>query len=371
MVKPLPSTEIAQSEALEVLRESLGRFGEFPDHQWVQRLKGSFFDPGIDLKLRFSFTKGSARGTSWWIHALIKNVMYPKQVTEAIWSLKRSVEKTVGGEPVYPILIAPFISESVAQRCEEEQIGYLDLAGNGNIEFGGIWINRQGLPRKYKESRPQKSLFTAKASRIVRLLLQGPLRAYKVEELAEASDVSLGLVSKVRKRLLDEELAVEEKEGIRVKKPQQLLRDWILQDDFKKRVETREYSLLEQDHEKIAKLLHSEMGDIRHAFTQWTAAHVRHPHVPPHITCLYVESFPEELRLKNLLQARRVGSGGRLWLHKPTDPGAFIGQQTVGGLPLVSDLQIYLDLLELGNQLRSNEAARELREDPTFNGGWA
>jgi hypothetical protein len=36
MVKPLPITEIAQSEALEVLRESLGRFGEFPDHQWEQ-----------------------------------------------------------------------------------------------------------------------------------------------------------------------------------------------------------------------------------------------------------------------------------------------------------------------------------------------
>ena len=370
MVKPLPDAETAHSEALEVLQECLGRFGEFPEHQWVRRAKGTLFDPGIDLKLRFEVTKGQARGSTWWIHVLIKNVVYPKQATEAIWWLKRSVEKSVDGVPVYPILIAPFISESVAQRCEEEQVGHLDLAGNCNIEFGGIWVNRKGLPRKYKDVRPQKSLFTAKASRIVRVLLQGPLRAYKVEELAAASDVSLGLVSKVRKRLLDEELAVEQLDGIRVKHPQEILRDWILQDDFGKRVETREYSLLETDHLIIAKRLHKGLGDVRHAFTQWTAAHLRHPHVPPQVTSLYVESFPDENYLKSLLKARRVDGGGRLWLHKPDDPGVFIGQQEVGGLRLVSDVQIFLDLHECGNQLRANEAARELRDDENFNGGW-
>lgn len=370
MVKPLPDVDTAQAEALEVLQSSLGRFGEFVENQWVKRFAGSIFDPGIDLKLRFQVTRGLAKGSAWWIHVLIKNVVQPRQATSAIWSLKRSVETSVNDEPVYPILIAPFISESVAQKCEDEQIGHLDLAGNCNIEFGGIWVHRQGLPRKYKELRPQKSLFTPKATRILRVLLQGPLQTHKVEEIAETAGVSLGLVSKVRRLLLDEELAVEEKGGIKIKRPQEILRDWNLADDFRKRVETREYSLLEQDHSEIARILHRELGHNRHAFTQWTAAHLRKPHVPPQITSLYVESFPDEDLLKRVLKVRRVDSGGRLWLHRPADEGVFIGRQKIGDLPLVSDVQIYLDLLDSGNQLRANEAARELREDTNFNGGW-
>lgn len=356
-----------------MLRKSLERFGEIPEHQWVRRVKGTPFDPEIDLKLRFQVTKGSARGAEWQLHALVRNEVYPKQATEAIWTLRRSVERSAGGDPVYPILIAPYISEAVARRCEEEGIGHLDLSGNGNLEFGGIWVQRQGLPRKYKNQRTQKSLFAPKSARVLRVLLQGPLRAYKVEELASAADVSFGLVSKVRKRLIDEELVEEETEGIRVKRPEDILKAWIVEDDFSKRVETREYSLLEQDHAEIARIIHRELSetDTRHAFTQWTAAHLRKPHVPPQITSLYVGSFPDEDALKRVLRVRRVDGGGRLWLHKPSDEGVFIGQGTVGGLPVVSDVQIFLDLSDSGDQLRANEAARELREDPSFNGGWS
>jgi hypothetical protein len=337
----------------------------------VGRPTGMPSDPGYDLKQRFKVTHGAGRGKDWWVHAVIRTSIHPKQAIHAIWALKKSLGKTVQETPMYPLLIAPYISESVAKMCKEERIGHLDLSGNCNIEFGGIWIERHGRPRKYKEERGQKSLYTPKATRLLRVLLQGPLRAHKVEELAAAARVSLGLVSKVRKVLLDQELAVDGKDGIRIKSPQGILRDWILADDFMNRVETREYSLLEQDHAEIARMLHGALEDRRHAFTQWTAAHLRKPHVPPQITSLYVESFPDEELLKRVMTVRRVDGGGRLWLHRPADDGVFIGQQSVAELPVVSDLQIFLDLLESGNQLRANEAARELRDDPDFNGGWS
>jgi hypothetical protein len=271
-------------------------------------------------------------------------------------------------------LIVPSLSEAVRGILDDEGIAWLDFGGNAHLEFEGNFIHIEGrpVPAEYKERSPQKSLFTPKATRLLRVLLQGPIRSWKVEELAETAGVSLGLVSKLRKLLLDQELAVDGKDGIRVGRPQEILRDWILADDFGKRVETREYSLLEQDHAEIATIVDSELNDIgiRHAFTQWTAAHLRHPHVPPQITSLYVESFPDEQLLKRVLKVRRVDAGGRLWLHKPADPGVFIGRQTVYDRPLVSDLQIFLDLLECGNQLRAGEAARELRDDPNFNGGW-
>jgi hypothetical protein len=306
----------------------------------------------------------------------VKSRLQPREVREVISQLNEyRRDSEVRGGNYCPVVIAPSLSLAVRDILEEEGIAWLDFGGNAHLDFDGRFIHIEGrpVPPEYKERSPQKSLYTPKATRLLRVLLQGPIRAHKVEELAEAAGVSLGLVSKVRKLLLNQELAVDGKDGIKIKRPQEILGDWILADDFRNRVETREYSLLEQDHAEIATIMDSELNDsgVRHAFTQWTAAHLRHPHVPPQITSLYVESFPDEELLKHVLKVRRVDGGGRLWLHRPADVGVFIGQQTVYGRPLVSDVQIFLDLLQAGNQLRANEAARELRDDPNFNGGWS
>jgi hypothetical protein len=67
--------------------------------------------------------------------------------------------------------------------------------------------------------------------------------------------------------------------------------------------------------------------------------------------------------------ARQVEEGGRLRLVVPKDEGVFNPAQIVNGFPLVSDVQIYLDLVNAG--LRGDEAANELRRWPDFSGGWA
>ena len=54
-------------------------------------------------------------------------------------------------------------------------------------------------------------------------------------------------MSKVRKRLLDEELAKETPDGIRITKPQVLLDGWAAVDRWEDRTTTREYSLLVTD----------------------------------------------------------------------------------------------------------------------------
>ena len=64
--------------------------------------------------------------------------------------------------------------------------------------------------------------------------------------------------------------------------------------------------------------------------------------------------------------ARRVEEGGRLRLVVPKDEGVFNPAQIVNGLPLASDVQIYLDLVNAG--LRGDEAANELRRWPDFSG---
>lgn len=139
-------------------------------------------------------------------------------------------------------------------------------------------------------------------------------------------------------------------------------------DKWKSRTDVQEYSLLLTDPNEIAKSLRDFFGDRRHAFTQWFAGWLRHPYTVPQIVTAYVDDFPYEKAIEAQLLARCVEEGGRLWLVRPADPGAFLCSQSVQGLTLVSDVQIYLDLLAAGR--RADEQATELRKWPDFAGGW-
>lgn len=80
--------------------------------------------------------------------------------------------------------------------------------------------------------------------------------------------------------------------------------------------------------------------------------------------------FSDEALLKSKLLARRVPTGdGGLRLVVPKEEGVLHPAQVVNGFKLVSDVQIYLDLLRAG--LRGEEQAAELRRWPDFAGGWA
>ena len=96
---------------------------------------------------------------------------------------------------------------------------------------------------------------------MLRVLLQGPLRPWKVTELAESAQVSLGWVSAVRQQLLAREWAAEEPGGLRVTKPGAVLDAWAKADDWEKRTRTQEYSLLVTDPLELAEEVASGFGE--------------------------------------------------------------------------------------------------------------
>jgi hypothetical protein len=103
----------------------------------------------------------------------------------------------------------------------------------------------------------------------------------------------------------------------------------------------------------------AEFEKVRLAFTQWSAAWTRHPYTEPAVCSAYVDRPLEAVALDEL-GLRPVSEGGKLWLHTPDDEGLFTETQHRGGLTLVSDAQIYLDLQRSG--LRGPDAASALRE---------
>jgi hypothetical protein len=81
-----------------------------------------------------------------------------------------------------------------------------------------------------------------------------------------------------------------------------------------------------------------------------------------------VKEWPEDGILEKALSARQVSQGGRLWLVKPKDEGVFRPLQVTREFPLVSDVQMILDLQRAGQ--RGDEQAAELRKRADFSGGW-
>jgi hypothetical protein len=328
------------------------------------RPTGTPSDPGYDFQEKVE-TQG---GQLWWLFASAKSEGHPRHVRSAVWGLKRLGGRTDLGAPVYPLVIAPYLSEESIAICKDEDVGYLDLSGNCHLEFGGIHVHVEGKPNRYKETRGIQTLFSPKASRVVRVLLQGPLRPHKVEKLASAADVSLGLVSKVRQNLLEREWVAETEDGIVVRKPDALLDAWAEADDWSKRTEVREYSLLQNSPQEVASKVVSLLEGKKYAFTEWFGTFLRQPYTLPVLTTLYVKDFPDEEVLKQELGARRVVGGGRLRLVRPADEGVFHFLQVIQGRKVVCDVQLYLDVIAAG--LRGDEAAEELRKAEDFSGGW-
>jgi hypothetical protein len=294
----------------------------------------------------------------------------PREVRTAVLQLERHLRHLPEDMPCYGMLLAPFISEESAKICTAAGFGYADLAGNARLAFDQVFIETRGPDNPFREKRETRSLFAPRATRVVRVLLQGPLRAWKVTELAKSAQVSLGWVSAVRQQLLTREWAAEDPGGVRVTKPGALLDAWANADDWEKRTLTHEYSVPLTEPLELADKLKDILTGEPPVFTQWFAGWLRHPHTTTKVVTAYVKQFPEDALIKEKLLGRRVSAGGGgLRLVLPKEEGVLRPVQSVRGFELVSDVQIYLDLLRGG--LRGEEQAQELRQWPDFAGGWA
>ncbi len=349
-----------------LLRELLGRV---PFLKLVSLKKEARFSPNSPDRAD-RLAQVTAGDRKWTLVVEEKRLGQPREVRTAVLQLERYLKHLPEDVPHYGVLLAPFISEESAKICTEAGIGYADLAGNARLSFDQVFIETRGADNPFREKRDTRSLFAPRATRVLRVLLQGPLRPWKVTELAESTRVSLGWVSAVRQQLLGREWAAEDPGGFRVTKPGAVLDSWAKADDWEKRTRTHEYSVLLTDSLELAEKLKEVLPGEPPVFTQWFAGWLRHPHTTTKVVTAYVKKFPDEALIKEKLLGRRVSAGGGgLRLVLPKDEGVFHPAQTVRGFELVSDVQIYLDLLRGG--LRGEEQAQELRQWPDFAGGWA
>jgi len=273
----------------------------------------------------------------------------PRYARQAIQRLSRLVEKA---RCSYGVFLAPYISPGAAGLCAQSSIGTIDLSGNCRISFDSVYIENEGRPNRFAGKRTIRSLYSPKASRVLRVLLLNPEKSWKTQELVDEAKVSLGQVANVKKLLADREWISGTAPGFMLSRPSDLLMEWSENYSYEKNEIYDYYSLKQPAEIENSLAAYCENKGIEYALTGFSGANRIAPSVHGQRVMAYVSAIDDGL--ENALDLKKVASGANVTLFIPYDEGVYYGSAK-NGIRLVSPVQVYLDLKKYRG--RGEEAA--------------
>lgn len=287
--------------------------------------------------------------------AAFRSVGEPRYLAQAITVLSLAAKRAPRR---HPIVAAPYIAPEGQRLCREAEVGYLDLAGNAFLRFGGILVDRRTGDRPRAQRARLRRLFSPKSSRIARALLEQPAASWTLAGLAKEVGVSVRTAHLVV-NALEEKAFVEKARGaIRLRQPGDLLDLWAGEYSLDQHERHTFYSFVRNPRE-LARLLaaraaarHERVALTLHAGAQLVAPFVRSADVHAYVVG-DVDGLARDLDL------RPAEAGAGVHLLIPNDEGVLYRTQTVDGLPVVCNTQLYLDLVKFPG--RGREQADELR----------
>jgi hypothetical protein len=227
-----------------------------------------------------------------------------------------------------------------------------------------LLISRSGIPNEIRAPKMIVDPFSPKSSRIVRAMLHAPRHGWKVSELAGHPDVrvSIGLASKVKQTLIQQNYAFEKDRLLYLKDPLGLLDDWAKNYPGP----TGQLALyVRGDVHEAESSIAGWCGDVNteYALARFSAAWVHAPEVRYSVAAIYVseQGFQSSAldQLSNYSGAKPVDSGANLILLSPFDEGV-LSQREEAPFQTTSPLQTYLDLKQISG--RGDEAAQAVFE---------
>ena len=337
------SSQKLENMAVEAMRASLSKV-PFLRIEAIKREPDSEADKP-DFLVKIAMPEGEL-----YLVVEVKTNGQPRFAREAVNQLLRHRDSF---PQTYAVFMAPYITPNAAEICAKEDIGYMDLAGNCRLCFDKVYIEEEGKPNLFAKRRDLRSLYSPKAERVIRVLLNNPRRVWKTVELAEEAQVSLGQVSNVKRLLMDREWIQTEKSGFVLGQPEQLLQEWDKNYSFRKNTTRDFYSL------KGVGETESDLGEIcdrdgvKYALTSFSGAVRLAPAVRYQRAVAYVAETDKDI--VSQLGLKRVTSGANVTLLSPYDEGVFYGARKIDGIWIASPIQIHLDLR--GFRGRGEEAA--------------
>jgi hypothetical protein len=225
-----------------------------------------------------------------------------------------------------------------------------------------VLIEKEGKRNLRPSSRPLRSLFAPRATRVIRVLLAEPARAWRLEELAKAAAVSLGHSHNVVKRLEDLRwLARDDDQRLHLGKPADLLEAWSESYSYRSN-EIASFFVSERVSRRVmTDLARTATAEgRRYAFTLSAGLSLVAPHTRLGAIHCYLEGDPAPVAAALGLHPAAEADGA-LHLLSPYDPGVFDGLLDKAGLKVVCLPQLYVDLARA--ERRGAEQAEHLRRE--------
>jgi hypothetical protein len=246
--------------------------------------------------------------------------------------------------------------------CEEAEIGWIDLSGNGHIRAKGLFVHVEGRPNRFKAAGRPANVFAPKSARIARWLLIHPDQPISQREIAQAVDMDEGFVSRIVSRLEEEELVLRDQSGrLFPRDPKLLLGAWVESYRFSAHAVLKGHVAARSGEELLAKVTAElSAAGVKHAATGLGAAWLYSHFASFRLASVYVDEPLDQSTLERI-GFREDPRGANLWLVVPKDVGVFHGAEVREGVKCVHPVQVYLDLAE--HPERAQEAAERLREE--------
>lgn len=214
-----------------------------------------------------------------------------------------------------------------------------------------------------RKGRKPKNIFADKATLILRRMFQDPGKKWVVRDFVGSAGVSLGMAQGV--------LSSMEKQGFveRLKKgpdsftilsnQEKLLLGWLKEYKF----ELNEVDTYYSPDKNILTKIKSFLKEDQYALTLHTGANLMTSFVKTEEVFIYMnlkEWKKDVLQIRQQLELKELVKGGNIHIIRPLyRKSAFFNKQRIKGYPVVSNLQLYIDLYNF--QPRGREHAEYLK----------
>lgn len=206
--------------------------------------------------------------------------------------------------------------------------------------------------------REVNNIFSKKASRIIRVLLVNFGRKWTIEELSKEANVSLGYTHAVVTTLLKQNNVHRDNSyKVKLSNPGLILKRWASYSQYTAVNTFLRYHTFEDNIDNFLRKF-KEIENRRYAFTVLTGAHIVAPYVRPTNIHFYIGDQKDVEHYVAELDLRPVETGGNVSIVLPYDEGVFYCIQDLDGLNVVSNVQLYVDLMNY--PARGEEAAERI-----------
>jgi hypothetical protein len=327
-----------------------------PGVQIVSREEGGHFAREADAHLVVS-----VQGRQADLLVAVKKAGYPRDAREAIWRLD-----AVQRKDVFPLFVAPSISQGAREWLREQGVGYADAGGSLclRLPWAYLFVER---PRVEAEERKAKTVFRGRRAQVLHVMLTQPGRTWHVQDLAGCAEVASSTVHQVFRALEEEDFVERTGRGPEVvrllREPGKLLDAWS-QEYSLKEYKVHNYYAWSQSLPRLRTSVSAvlEEMEIPYALTLSSGAELSAPFATRVETLAFL--LPQGVSLDPIAERanlKPVEEGANVLLLLAAGKAPLMYRRKVEDVWVASDIQLYLDLCAL--PARGKEQAMHLRRE--------